>query len=195
MNAAATLAPIGPDERARAYAPLVLAFVTDPAERWLYPDAQQYLTHFPRFLEAFGGNAFEAKTAWQLRDFSAIALWLPPGTEPDGDAIVEVLVESVAPEKHEDLFLILDQMGPVHPTYPHWYLPWFGVDPALQGQGVGSVLMTQCLAIVDEDHLPAYLESPNPRNISFYERHGFEVVGTTEAGTAPVITMMLRAAR
>ena len=188
-------APISPDERARAYAALVLAFVTDPAERWLYPDAQQYLTHFHRFLAAFGGRAFDEKTAWRFRDFCSVALWLPPGAEPDGDAIVAVLTESVATDKHEDLFSTLEQMDATHPTYPHWYLPWFGVDPALQGQGVGSVLMTQCLAIVDEDHLPAYLESPNPRNISFYERHGFDVVTRTQAGDAPVITMMLRAAR
>lgn len=26
-------------------------------------------------------------------------------------------------------------------------------------------------------HLPAYLDSPNPRNVSFYERHGFVVTG------------------
>jgi ribosomal protein S18 acetylase RimI-like enzyme len=189
------LAPVGLDERSNAYATLVLAFITDPAERWLYPDAQQYLTHFPRFLAAFGGRAFDEKTAWQLRDFAAIALWLPPNTSPDGDEIVAVLTESVATEKHEDLFSIFEQMDATHPTYPHWYLPWFGVDPALQGQGVGRVLMARCLATVDADHLPAYLESPNPRNISFYERHGFEVVGVTRAGTAPVITMMLRAAR
>jgi GNAT superfamily N-acetyltransferase len=188
-------APISPDERATAYATLVLAFITDPAERWLYPDAQQYLTHFPRFLAAFGGRAFDEKTAWRFQDFSSVALWLPPGAEPDGDAIVEVLTDSVATDKHEELFSIFEQMDATHPTYPHWYLPWFGVDPALQGQGVGSVLMARCLTIVDEDHLPAYLESPNARNISFYERHDFEVVARTQVGDAPVITMMLRAAR
>lgn len=192
---AAGFVSIDPGEQARAYAPLVMAFTTDPAERWLYPDAQEYLTHFPRFLAAFGGRAFDAKTAWQSRDFSAVALWLPPGVEPDGDAIVAVLTGSVAADKHDDLFSVLEQMNIAHPTYPHWYLPWFGVDPALQGQGVGSDLLTQCLATVDDDHLPAYLESPNPRNISFYERHGFEVVARTQAGNAPVITMMLRAAR
>jgi ribosomal protein S18 acetylase RimI-like enzyme len=187
-------AQISPDERARAYATLVLAFGADPAERWLYPDPQQYLTHFPRFLAAFGGRAFDEKTAWRLHDVSSAALWLPPGAEPDGDAIVAVLTESVAADKHDDLFSTLEQMDATHPTYPHWYLPWFGVDPALQGQGVGRVLMAHCLAIVDDDHLPAYLESPNPRNISFYERHGFEVVTRTQAGSAPVITMMLRPA-
>jgi GNAT superfamily N-acetyltransferase len=192
---AVELTPIDPDDRARAYASLVLAFVTDPGERWLYPDAQQYLTHFPRFLAAFGGRAFDEKTAWRYRDFSSVALWLPPGAEPDGDAIVAVLTESVATHKHEELFSIFEQMDATHPTYLHWYLPWFGVDPAFQGQGIGSVLMTRCLALVDGDHVPAYLESPNPRNISFYERHGFEVIAKTEAGNAPVITMMLRPAR
>ncbi|HEY3923401.1 MAG TPA: GNAT family N-acetyltransferase [Acidothermaceae bacterium] len=189
------LTPIDPAERARSYATLVLAFVTDPAIRWLYPDADQYLTHFPRFLAAFGGRAFDEKTAWRLRDFSSVALWLPPGAEPDGDEIVAVLTESVATAKHEELFSVFEQMDATHPTYPHWYLPWFGVDPARQGQGVGSVLMTQCLIAVDADKLPAYLETPNPRNISFYERHGFEVVARTQVGDAPVITMMLRPAR
>jgi hypothetical protein len=121
------LTPIDPAERARAYATLVLAFVTDPAVRWLYPDADQYLTHFPRFLAAFGGQAFDENTAWRFRDFSSVALWLPPGAQPDGDEIVAVLTDSVASAKHEELFSVFEQLDATHPTYPHWYLPWFGV--------------------------------------------------------------------
>ena len=188
-------AQISPDERARAYATLVLAFGTDPAERWLYPDPQQYLTHFPRFLAAFGGRAFDEQTVWRLGDFSAVALWLPPGAEPDGESIVAVLAESVAPTKHDDVFSVVGQMDEAHPTYPHWYLPWFGVDPALQGVGLGGELMEQCLRIVDQDHLPVYLETPNPRSLPFYERQGFEVTGRAQAGACPPVTFMLRAAR
>ena len=55
--------------------------------------------------------------------------------------------------------------------------------------------MKPCLQIVDATHLPAYLETPNPRNISFYQRHGFEVTGEAQAGACPPITFMLRAAR
>jgi predicted N-acetyltransferase YhbS len=40
-------------------------------------------------------------------------------------------------------------------------------DAALQGRGLGGRLMEQCLRIVVEDHLPAYVDSPNPRNLSF----------------------------
>ena len=45
--------------------------------------------------------------------------------------------------------------------------------------------MTPCLDIVDRDHLPAYLDSTNPRNVSFYQRHGFEVTGRWQAGDSP----------
>lgn len=180
------------DQQARAFATLVSAFTDDPVERWLYPEPRQYLMHFPEFLRAFGGKAFEEHTVWSLDKFSAVALWLPPGAEPDGSAITTVLTESVASDKHGDVFSVLEQMDSAHPNYPHWYLPWFGVDAALQGRGLGGQLMKACLGIVDASHLPAYLETPNPRTISFYERHGFAVTGEAQAGACPPIVFMLR---
>jgi hypothetical protein len=52
-----------------------------------------------------------------------------------------------------------------------------------------------CLQVVDATRQPFYLEAPNPRTISFYQRHGFVVTGHALAGTCPPITLMLRAAR
>lgn len=194
MNAL-SFSPVRGDEQARVYATLVSAFTDDPVERWLYPELQQYLTHFPEFLGAFGGKAFEQHTVWSLGDFSAVALWLPPGTEADGDSIVSVLAETVSKEKHGDMFSVAQQMDEAHPKYPHWYLPWFGVDAALQGGGLGGQLMKACLGVVDASHLPAYLETPNPRTLSFYGRHGFEVAGEAQAGVCPPVAFMLRAPR
>ncbi len=105
------------------------------------------------------------------------------------------LPRTVAADKHDDVFDVLGQMDTAHPAYPNWYLPWFAVDTALQGRGLGSQMMGPCLQIVDATHMPAYLETPNPRTISFYGRHGFEVRGEAQAGTCPPITFMLRAAR
>ncbi len=45
--------------------------------------------------------------------------------------------------------------------------------------------MKRCLGVVDATHLPAYLETPNPRNISFYQRHSFEITGQAQAGACP----------
>src|SRR5471030_3333672 len=106
-----SVAPVSRSGSVRAFATLVSAFTEDPVERWLYPELQEYLTHFPEFLAAFGGRAFDEQTVWSLGDFSAVALWLPPGAEPDGDAIAFVLTDTVSTAKHADTFAVVEQMG------------------------------------------------------------------------------------
>jgi GNAT superfamily N-acetyltransferase len=171
---------------------LVSAFVEDPVERWLFPEAHQYLIGFPPFVAAFGGAAFAHGTAWTLGGLAAAALWIPPGCEPDAEAIIAALTRSVAPEQHHDTFSVLEQMDDAHPTYPHWYLPWLGVDCPRRGAGLGGELLKRCLRVVDSDHMPAFLETPNPRTIPFYERHGFEVTSVAQAGACPPVASMLR---
>ncbi len=70
-----------------------------------------------------------------------------------------------------------------------------GVDPSLQGLRLGSRVLEAGLRSVDVDHLPAYLETPNPHAVSFYERHGFVVSGRVQAGTCPPMVSMVRAPR
>ena len=190
-----TIDPVAQTDQPRVTATLVSAFIADPVERWLYPQPLAYLTNFPAFVAAFGGEAFEQETVWSMDDFAAVAIWLPPGVQADGDAIVTVLSESVSPEKHTDTFSVLEQMDAAHPTDPHWYLPWLGVDGARQGAGLGADLLRQCLIRVDADHSPAFLETPNPRTVPFYERHGFRVTRVSQAGTCPPVTSMLRPAQ
>ena len=60
--------------------------------------------------------------------------------------------------------------------YPHWYLLIIGVEPARQGQGVGSRLIQSVLTQADRDRLPCYLETTNEHNLAFYQKHGFEIV-------------------
>jgi ribosomal protein S18 acetylase RimI-like enzyme len=120
---------------------------------------------------------------------------MEPGVEPDGDASVAAFEATVAGNKLDDVFAVMEQMDAAHPTYPHWYLPWFGVDSSRQGLGLGSQLMSPCLEFVDKEHLPAYLDSTNRRNVSFYERHGFVVTGEHQSGACPPVISMLRAAR
>jgi GNAT superfamily N-acetyltransferase len=192
---AVSFAPARAGDQASVIGTLVSAFIDDPVERWLWPEAQQYLTHFPTFIAAFGDEAFTRRTVWTLGGFAAVAWWIPPGCQPDAEAIVAVLTQTVSPEKHEDTFAVLERMDAAHPTEPHWYLPWLGVDSPHRGAGLGGRLLKQCLQVVDADHLPAYLDTPNPRTIPFYESHGFEVTTVAEAGACPPVTSLLRAAR
>ena len=46
-----------------------------------------------------------------------------------------------------------------HLVERHWYLGTIGVEPELQGRGVGSELLAAWLGLVDADGAPAYLET------------------------------------
>jgi len=82
----------------------------------------------------------------------------------------------------------------LHPAQPHWYLGALGVDPHVQGTGVGSALVRELVTRASRDRLPAYLETDRPDNAAFYERRGFAVVGRTEILGVPIWRMLHPAA-
>ncbi|WP_416907820.1 MAG: GNAT family N-acetyltransferase [Polymorphobacter sp.] len=185
----------GPQDRARLIQTTVLAFVADPFARWIGDGAASYLGFAADFLDAFGGPAFDHGTAWTANDGQALAMWLPPGVEPDGERMMAIVQDQLSGPKLDEMMGVLGQMAMLHPHGDHWYLPVIGCDPLYLGQGLGAMLMKAALERVDASGLPAYLESSNPRNVSLYERHGFEVVGTIQHGSSPAMQAMLRAAR
>lgn len=183
------------DDRGRAIAALVNAFVADPFIRWMFPDARQYLDFFPQVLRYFAGGAFDHGSAYRSDDYAAAALWLPPGVGPDDEALGAVMDEGVEPGLQGEVLAVMEQVGASHPDVPHWYLPAIGVEPRLQGKGYGSALLARGVEVCDRQHVAAYLEATNPANIPLYERFGFNRVGEIQAGSSPAITPMFRAAR
>ena len=180
----------------KALATLTVAFVADPMVRYMFPAAETYLEAYPRFLKAFCGLGIERGTAFRDESFGGVCIWLPPGSEPDNDALSAVNKTAIPPERLETFKGINEEMVQYHPhDEPLWYLPCIGVDAAAQGRGLGSALMKHTLQLCDEQGTRAYLESSNPANISLYERHGFEVMGRIEVGSAPPITPMIRERR
>jgi ribosomal protein S18 acetylase RimI-like enzyme len=66
------------------------------------------------------------------------------------------------------------------PREHHWHLGPLGVDPDFQGRGIGKKLLGAFLEIVDEQGLPAYLETDVDRNVALYEQFGFRVIAREE---------------
>ena len=169
---------------------IAMAFAADPFVRWIYPDPNQYLSNIREMLIRFGGKAFDHGTAYYVDGFAGAALWLPPDIHPDEEALGEHMQRTISESILEDVFSVLERMEHCHPTDPHWYLPLLAVDPVHQGNGYGSALLKDAIAQFDTDGMIAYLESSNPRNISLYERHGFEIITEIQAGTTPVTPMV-----
>jgi GNAT superfamily N-acetyltransferase len=184
---------IAATDRQRGVASLTLAFSSDPVMRWGWPDPERYLTYWPQIADAFGGGAFDHGTAHGLEDFEAVALWLPPGAEPDAETVVGGLMRASMDDRtFADIAGVFEQMDELHPKDDHWYLPLMGVEPVAQGRGLGTTLLRHALKTCDRDRLPAYLEATSARSRGLYARHGFNVVEIIQAGTSPPLWAMLR---
>ena len=104
----------------------------------------------------------------------AAAWWHPPGQWRLGVTETLRLVPRVAPVARLRSLRLLRMsalMEAQHPRDDAAYLGWLGA--AVQGQGRGAAAIAAGLARCDENGWPAYLETSNPRNHAFYQRHGF----------------------
>jgi len=159
------------------------------------PEPHQYLTYFIEFVPLMAAGTFDHGGAYCTDDFGAASLWLPPNVHSDFEAMAELAQRAVAERDQEKVFAFMGQMGEYHPTEPHWYLPFIGVDPLRQGEGLGSALLKHALQNCDRDKLPAYLEATSPGSRRLYERHGFEAIGEIQTADSPPLWPMLRKPR
>ena len=57
-----------------------------------------------------------------------------------------------------------------------WYLSMVGVLPEFQGQGFGPALIKNVLEKTDRLKVATYLETFTPRNMTFYNRLGYQAI-------------------
>ncbi len=168
-------------DRERMAATLTAAFLDDPVFAWLIPTG--WASRERRLHTMFRGlvNSYLPKDSCYLAaEGDAVALWAPPGKwqTPMSDIFTQVgpFLGALRWRAIHSLRTLV-AVEAAHPKDPpHWYLGFIGTVPDRQGQGLGADLLREVLAEADRAGLPAYLESSNPRNLTLYRRHGFEVV-------------------
>ena len=106
-----------------AFAPIILAFISDPAARWSWPRADDYLRNMPLFARAFGEKSFGLGTAFGIDQLAGAALWLPPDTSVDEDALAGLVERTMPSSIQRDAEHVFKQMATFHPEEPHWFLP------------------------------------------------------------------------
>ena len=177
---------------------LARAFSDDPVQRFLFPSDEAYAARgFPNFA-ILVRRALAIGCVDVTDGLEGAALWLPPRVDfLDGAGGVLFALRSLWKVRSNvaSARALLAALAKHHPHEPHWYLPVLGTDPAQQGRGVGSALLARSLARSDAAGLPAYLESSKEKNLSFYRRHGFEVVAHIRIPNGPELWPMLRKPR
>ncbi len=152
------------------------AFSADPVGRWICSDPAYPRWCWPLLVPLL----LPDNEVYVTENGQGAAIWIRPGVKPDmklGLAvlwdywrrfglrpIIRFLRLVIGTEKH-------------HPKDLHYYLLAVGVRPESTGLGIGSALLEPVLAECDRRNVIAYLENSNPLNLSFYQRHGFEVRG------------------
>ena len=126
-----------------------------------------------------------------------VAAWLPPLAAPASTHArvwaSRVMLRALFPVAAGKLLAGFAGLSPLHPAEPHWYLPFVGIEPARQRQGLGARLLAPVLKKADTDGILCYLETPFRETHRFYQRLGFEITSESRPFEAPVsIWAMLR---
>jgi GNAT superfamily N-acetyltransferase len=173
------------------------AFHDDPVMCWLFGGGTgRSERHRQRFFASEGARHLRNGHVYTVEGTPGAAYWDPPGhwkTRPlDVLRAAPVLLPGIGRRLPKAL-KGLGRMEKAHAAFPeHWYLAVLGTRPDRQGEGLGSALLAPVLERCDRDGVGAYLESSKERNIPYYRRYGFEVVGEVDFPGGPRLWPMWR---
>lgn len=191
-----TIKPLPPSRTHDARRVLLAAFAEDPVFSWFFPD----LGVRSRVLNVIFSNLILANIRFEsvwvaLADNEIVgaAIWQAPTAR---DSVWDHLrsawtfaqIKWFAGPNAEGIRKVFNQLAPLHPTEPHWYLAFVGIDPARQAQGIGKRLLMPVLSEADARQQACYLETPFLQSHAFYRRLGFELLDerTALVGAPPI---------
>jgi ribosomal protein S18 acetylase RimI-like enzyme len=185
-----------PDDEDALVRILVRAFDADPVARFLVRE-DDYPRALGRVFRAFVRHMTMPHGEVWIADDAGAALWTPPGKWDVGLGtamrMAPALVRAPGPAKLLRSGRAMQALRKNHPREPHHYLFAVGVDPARQGQGIGSELMRAVLATCDATRTAAYLEASTESSSRLYARHGFKTTSVLHmTPDAPPVWLMWR---
>ena len=159
---------------------LVRAFDSDPLTCWFVRKDVRHVQGMRRLFLWYLREVLPLGWSHTMSTHHAAALWLGPGQWKmpllRQIMLLPEIVQVVGIDRLISRLKGMNTLQDQHPTLPHFYLAVVGTDPVLQGKGLGSRVLRAGLERCDAMDLPAYLETANQRNLSLYERHGFQLI-------------------
>lgn len=179
---------------------LASAFWDDPVTSWMFDDPAARRDQLPAWMRFALEMGLPRGHLYTAGDNRAAAVWSPPDVTLFDDTwaprLVELMGELLGERAGEVIQALARALAAQPATEPHFYLFTLGTHAKHQNRGLGARVLEPVLAICDAQRLPARLESSNPINIPFYQRHGFEVTGEISlAEGGPVLRPMRREPR
>lgn len=177
----ATLTDVRPAvarDRDAMAAMLQRAFANDPLVTWAFDRRGREAATSERFFRWYLDRLMPQQVTWTTTGREGASIWALPGRWAASVPQQLRMALGVAAGVRRPLSTAygMTKVELAHPAPPHLYLAVLGVDPTAQGQGLGSAMIAPGLARADTERWPTMLETANPANLTFYNRHGFEVI-------------------
>ncbi len=184
----------------RASSLLAVAFADDPFIGHFFADRRRRSLALPSFFRAVLHEMADMGGLFALEmegSLVGVAAWAPPGAAGPGSRsrrlsrIASREVDALFPRAAGRLRAGFEMLAASHPTEPHWYLAFVGIDPGQQRRGLGRAILAPVLAQADDLAVPCYLETPFPDTRAFYRTLGFEETCRLHPvpGAPPIWTM------
>lgn len=166
---------------------------------YLVPNAEKRRRLLPALFRVVVRYCLRYGTIFTTPDLAALACCLPPGQSTTVVRLVltglrgaPVQIGLAGLRRFMRASAYTDEAHARAVSGQHWYVWVLGVEPERQGSGLGGQLLQTVLQRARAQHLPCYLDTQNPRNVPFYQRHSFRQVGrTTIAGSDVQVYAML----
>jgi GNAT superfamily N-acetyltransferase len=154
------------------------AFLHDPMIRWPMAEVPDMQARIAQFFAAIYGPFMETGTMWEAQDGAGFAHWVAPGGAGEALATTDSLMEGLLAFTDDDgsRYGVLWEWIEERVPQDAWYLDSIGVDPARQGQGIGTALLRFGIDRATQAGTDCFLETAVPGNVGYYERFGFRVV-------------------
>lgn len=185
--------PLKPEELEDAGRLAASAFHDDSAWGYIFPDAEQRKRVLPPLLSLAYG--LDLRDGHRINVFEeggkilGVCAAIKAGKQ--GPSTVAWLMSGwrLLPHMGGWVWRALELLDAIERLRPlrHHYLKMLTVDPAAQGKGIGS-------ALISSVPTPLYLETFNRRNVEYYKKRGFKELLEVPSDARPVFwTMLMKA--
>ena len=182
-------------QKEKAVDVLVAAFFDYPMFDLYFPDPERRKRILPWYLGKVLNCALRYGEVYTNPEVSGVIFTLPPGHTKISQweymqngftpaPFVLGLRDFVRSQECEDF--VAGQHEILMNGRLHYYLWGLVVEPTHKRQGIGTALLRPVLEKADAEKMPVYLETHDERNIDYYQRANFKLVGSSKISKSEV---------